>query len=125
MPVGIDGLPLAGSVDLGQVGRAQRPPHGAEVLPELFLVARPDDHGGDGRALQHPVEGDLGDGLADLAGDFLEDVDETTKSIWLARLPGGGAWLRRTFPVSDPPAIGLQTWAPTFWSRPRGMSSHS
>ena len=42
----------------------------------------------------------------------------------LANVSGFG-WLRRIFPVRRAQPSGLQTTAPTFWSTPSGISSHS
>ena len=41
------------------------------------------------------------------------------------RLSAGRGWPRRSLPVRRPQPSGLHTNAPTCWSIPRGINSHS
>ena len=71
----------AGGVQRGDLRRGQVPADGAEVLAQLLLVARADDHGRHGRPLEQPVERDLRHGLAGLPGDRVEGVDDPVEVL--------------------------------------------
>ena len=69
MPVRVDARTFAGGVEKFDLIGWEVPADSAEVFFELFFGACADDEAGDGRALQEPVEGDLGDGFAGFFGD--------------------------------------------------------
>ena len=105
----------------------QVPADGAEVLPQLLLVARADDDGRDRGPLQQPVERDLRHRLAGLRGDLVERVDDPVEVLvgdrradvrrpacCCSRLVSGSGCPRRILPVSRPQPSGLQTTVPTF-----------
>lgn len=75
VPVGVGERNGAGGVELGYLFGGELPAYGGEVLFELLFGTGSDDDGGDGGAAEDPVEGDLGDGLAGLGGDFVEGID--------------------------------------------------
>ena len=81
VPVGVGGGEVAGGVEFGDLIFGEVPAGGGDVLAELFFVAGADDEGGDGGALEEPVEGDLGDGFAGLFGDFIEGVDDFVEIV--------------------------------------------
>ena len=87
MPVRVGFRPVAGGVEATHLLGRQVPADRAEVVGELFRVARSDDDGADGGSLQQPVEGDLGNALADLSGDLLQSIDHLVDVGVLERRP--------------------------------------
>jgi len=63
-----------------RAGRAGNP-DGAEILPELFLVAGADDHRGNARLAQQVIEGSLGHRSAMRFGDLAQDLDDVEQPI--------------------------------------------
>jgi len=110
VPVGIGRRRYARLVQPAHLVGGQGPADRAEVFTQLRLNSRADDHAGDRRTLQQPVERDLGDPIS---------------AVLCSRLCAGNAAPRRILPVNRPQPSGLQTTADTFWSRPSGISSHS
>lgn len=74
MPVGVNPWRGAGLIQFRDLFGREVPADGAQVVAELVLVARADDEGGDGGALQQPVEGDLRDGLAGFGGYLVQGI---------------------------------------------------
>src|SRR5580658_6518502 len=90
VPIGIGKRAIAGRVQLCHLLRRQSPADGAEILLQLLLVPRADDHRRDGRPLQQPVERDLRDQLAGLPGDLVERIDDAEEMlVFYWRAPGG------------------------------------
>ena len=83
MPVGIRLGSLAGRVEPGHLVGGQGPADGAQVLPELLLVARTHDHAGHGRPLQQPVQRHLRHGPAGLGGNGVQRVDDPVQVLVL------------------------------------------
>lgn len=76
LPVGVDSWFGAGRIQPGDKLRGQAPADGAEIFPQLRLVARADDHAGHARPAQHPIDRDLGDRLAGFPRRFIERIDD-------------------------------------------------
>ena len=81
MPVRIRPRRRACSVERGDLLGRQRPPDRAEILSQLFFVARADDHRRHRRPLQHPVQRDLRNGLARLPGDLVQRIDDAVEKF--------------------------------------------
>jgi hypothetical protein len=76
VPVRVNGLRGAGSVEFGDLFHREAPSDRAKILAELLFVARTHDDVYHGRALQEPVQGNLRNGLAGFLRDFLDGIDD-------------------------------------------------
>jgi hypothetical protein len=81
MPVGIDGLLLAGAVEFSDLIGSQIPAFGGQILAKLLFVSSADNDRRDGRALQKPVQSNLRNGFAGLFGDRVQSVDDVVKVL--------------------------------------------
>lgn len=123
MPVRIRRARGAGFIEHFDLLRRQIPADRAEVLPQLFLVSRADQHRCNRRPLQQPVQRDLRHRLAGFLGDSIERIDNAIRyssgtggpisAVLCSRLDAGSGYPRRILPVSRPQPSGLQTIAPT------------
>ena len=88
VPVGIDGLGVAGGVELGDLFLGEIPADGAEVLAKLFFIACADDDAGDSWPLEEPIQRDLRDGFSGFLGECLEGVHDFVE-IFIFNLRAG------------------------------------
>ena len=76
MPIRINERHRARRIQRRHLRRRQRPAHRAQILPQLRLVARADDHRRHARPPQHPVQRHLRHRLAGLGRDRLQRIDD-------------------------------------------------
>ena len=76
MPVGVWRHDLAGGVETSHLLFGQVPSNRAEILAELLFISGTDDHVGNRRPLQQPVESNLGNALPRLVGHFVERIND-------------------------------------------------
>src|SRR5579859_114534 len=105
VPVRVDRLLGAGSIEFGDLVGGQIPALGGQILAKLLLIASSNDDRGDGRPLQKPVQSDLRNGLSGLAGDRVQSVDDSVEVLILnlrtvvgsgVEAAGFGQWLTAT-----------------------------
>src|SRR6266850_1256061 len=106
VPIRIRGRHVAGGIQTGDLFASEIPSDGTDVLAALFFVACADDDVGYGRALQEPVQGNLGNGFAGFAGYFVESVDDFVEIFIRNRWAGVG---RGSFVQAADGGLGLIT----------------
>src|SRR6266851_1475278 len=74
-PVWIGRGHCAGVVQMGHLLRAEFPTHRAQILAELLLIARTEDHCGDAGPLQQPVDSDLRNRSAGFLRHLIECIN--------------------------------------------------
>src|SRR5207244_12793440 len=72
------------------------PAQGAEVVLQLLLVARADQHACDGGALQQPIERDLRQRLAGFLGDLVHRIDHAVEPLLIDRWREAGRVVQPT-----------------------------
>src|SRR6185295_10972374 len=75
MPIWISQRGGAGGIEPGDLVRCQLPANRAQILAQLFFVARTYDDAGNTGPLQQPVQRNLRHRFAGLAGNFIQSID--------------------------------------------------
>jgi hypothetical protein len=76
MPVGINRRLVARGIQFGELSRGEVPAYGSQILAKLVGVARANDHGGDRRPLQKPVERHLRHCFVGFFRYLIEGIDD-------------------------------------------------
>src|SRR5262245_7587969 len=87
VPVWIGQSLFAGFVESGDLFGRKRPLRGAEVLPELFFIARAYDHARNGRLPQEPVQRNVGNCPAGLSRNGVDGIDDPIQPLLVNRRP--------------------------------------
>src|SRR5262245_57089380 len=87
VPVWIGQSLFAGFVESGDLFGRKRPLRGAEVLPELFFIARVYDHARNGRLPQEPVQRNVGNCPAGLSRNGVDGIDDPIQPLLVNRRP--------------------------------------
>jgi hypothetical protein len=74
MPIGIDRRFVTGGIQLGDLCRREAPVHGSQILAQLVRIACADDHRGNGRPMEQPVDRDLRHSFAGLFRHIVDGV---------------------------------------------------